>query len=163
VVRTALQQTPDISTRNRCSLTGIYSDKDEAGATVFKYDEKDEDDEFECDRTLLQTIDNGEASPQQETAVAGQVKRTSLNDPCDAISREGLLPFVCAARVYCQTPEAGRPPSVYLNAHCTADADGHCRVHDSCVYGVWKVFGEKWDDPESGSLRRHFLIFYENL
>jgi hypothetical protein len=151
VVRTALQQTPDISTRNRCSLTGIYSDKDEAGATVFKYDEKDEDDEFECDRTLLQTIDNGEASPQQETAVAGQVKRTSLNDPCDAISREGLLPFVCAARVYCQTPGAGRPPSVCLNVHCTADADGHRRVHDSCVYGVWKAFGEKWDEPESGS------------
>jgi hypothetical protein len=150
VARTALQHIPDISARNRRRLTGIYSDEDEADATVFKYDEKNEEDEVECDRTLLKSRNNGEVSPQTETAVAGQVSCSTLNDPCDSIYTGGLLPFVCAARSYCQTPGAGRPPSVCLNLHCTADADGHRSVHDSCANGVWKACGEKWDEPESG-------------
>jgi hypothetical protein len=150
VAGTALQHIPDVSARCRRRLTGIYSE-DEADATVFKYDEKNEDDEVESGRTLLQTRKNGEVSPQTETAVAGQVSCSNLNDPRDYIYKEVLLPFICAARSSFQTPGAGRPPSVCLNLHCTADADGHRRIHDSCVYGVWKACGEKWDEPESGS------------
>jgi hypothetical protein len=146
VARTALQHIPDISARNRRHLTGIYSDEYEADATVFKYDEKSEDDEVECDRTLLQTRNNGEVSPQTETAVSGQVSCSTLNDPWDSISNEGLLPFVCAARSYCQTPGAGRPPSVCLNLHCTADADGRRRVHDCIADTVYRLIQIKQRD-----------------
>jgi hypothetical protein len=136
VAITALQHIPDSSARNCRRLTGIYSDEDIADTTVFKYDDKNEGEEVECDRTLLKTRNNGEVYPQTETAVAGQVSCSTLNDPCNPISKEGLLPFVCAARSYCQTPGAGLPPSVCINLHCTADADGHRHVHDSCAYGV---------------------------
>jgi hypothetical protein len=38
VARTAIRHIPDISARNLRRLTGIYSDEDEADATVFKCD-----------------------------------------------------------------------------------------------------------------------------
>jgi hypothetical protein len=40
VAGTALRDIPDVSARNRRRLTGIYSENDEADATVFKYYEK---------------------------------------------------------------------------------------------------------------------------